>query len=718
MFRPRPNPVDQFAYPFGFSADQETDFSYYSQQQLPNPFLLAALGCDSIQVSRREAGVEEAGAQQQEGPCTNENTIAAEPGTSGAAINQREGATLSGVAPSPPHTTPATAAAAAALLDRHRYSRTNPTSSAVVVGDFDFSSYQLPSHQLNRHSLPQSQPSSHQLSASLPSPSSPTTHNLVRNRLNDPELLATARLLRQTTVITKMDEGVAATDDLAAQEAAAREYQPQLTGPLVGFKQPSHAITEEYAKADPVYVEKTMALPNTYSHYRPILGDGNCGWRAIGYAYFETLILTATSAKIKGEHERITSLNDYISNVGGYGSYIWEDMVDETLALLKEIGDFLVQGDQDGALSHLHTRFNQPEVSSAIVYHLRMLAASYLKGHPTDYEPFTNGGVQNHCSGTIEPIDREIDHLGVTLLVEVLLRPAGFVLEIAYLDRSAGEQVNVYRFPDEANGQDESTLGPVIHLLFRPDHYDILYKPAPQPVDVQVYRAMVPTQIVPEIHQMSQWGMDSTAANINYDVLSMIPGFDLNPKGVQRQQELMNVPSYSQRPDPSASWTSSPTSYTQQMTPPAPSPTSSVTFAPQQSRQQSLHEVPQQSYVAVPHHLQHQHQYHDPPQHQEQQHPIRFSTHCWPTAQSNAFSDFPVAKEEQTLQTATMQNSPLNTIHFNNPNFQPQEYKPGDEGSPKAMANKRKGDQSAKKAKKLAVSDHKAMERNWKPMSH
>lgn len=62
-----------------------------------------------------------------------------------------------------------------------------------------------------------------------------------------------------------------------------------------------------------------------------------------------------------------------------------------------------------------------------------------------------------------------------------------------------------------------------------------------------------------------------------------------------------------------------------------------------------------------------------------------------------------------------MQNSPLNTIHFNNPNFQPQEYKPGDEGSPKVMANKRKGEQSAKKGKKLSVSDHKS---NWKPMPH
>lgn len=76
------------------------------------------------------------------------------------------------------------------------------------------------------------------------------------------------------------------TDDLVAQEAAAREYQPRLEvnpssaftpavllpgtprspepvrrclqGPLVGKKTPSTAITEEYAKADPIYVQKTM----------------------------------------------------------------------------------------------------------------------------------------------------------------------------------------------------------------------------------------------------------------------------------------------------------------------------------------------------------------------------------------------------------------------------------------------------------------------------
>jgi len=63
--------------------------------------------------------------------------------------------------------------------------------------------------------------------------------------------------------------------DIDAQEALARDYNPALEvcqgenmrsdqrlmpplqGPLVGEKRSSQAITEEYAKADPIYVAKT-----------------------------------------------------------------------------------------------------------------------------------------------------------------------------------------------------------------------------------------------------------------------------------------------------------------------------------------------------------------------------------------------------------------------------------------------------------------------------
>jgi hypothetical protein len=45
---------------------------------------------------------------------------------------------------------------------------------------------------------------------------------------------------------------------IAAQQAAAKDYQPDYEGAaVVGGLTPSNVITQEYAKADPIYVEKT-----------------------------------------------------------------------------------------------------------------------------------------------------------------------------------------------------------------------------------------------------------------------------------------------------------------------------------------------------------------------------------------------------------------------------------------------------------------------------
>jgi ubiquitin thioesterase protein OTUB1 len=74
-------------------------------------------------------------------------------------------------------------------------------------------------------------------------------------------------------------------------------YHALSQGPLVGQRQPSSAITQEYATADATYQTKTavcidvryacilvtdissQALPQKYSHYRKLRGDGKCGWR-------------------------------------------------------------------------------------------------------------------------------------------------------------------------------------------------------------------------------------------------------------------------------------------------------------------------------------------------------------------------------------------------------------------------------------------------------
>lgn len=52
--------------------------------------------------------------------------------------------------------------------------------------------------------------------------------------------------------------------------------------------------------------------------------------------------------------------------------------------------------------------------------------------------------------------------------MELLAKPAGIAVEVLYLDRSAGEEVNTYRFdPMDANGI-ALTDAPTFRLLYRP----------------------------------------------------------------------------------------------------------------------------------------------------------------------------------------------------------------------------------------------------------
>jgi ubiquitin thioesterase protein OTUB1 len=435
------------------------------------------------------------------------------------------------------------------------------------------------------------------------------------------------------------------TDDLVAQEAAAREYQPHLQGPLVGKKTPSEAIVEQYAAADAIYVQKTMALPQTYSAYRPIQGDGNCGWRAIGFGYFETLVKSGSKARIDAERQRLEGLNSLIENVGGFSPYVSQDFVDETLALLEKMASLV--GHQEQAMTELREAFNTPSISDSVMYHFRMLASSYLKGHRDTYSAFVTGstGVDGYCLEVLERHNVEIDHLGLILLANVLLKDAGFVLEVAYLDRSPGPAVNTYRIPEEANGRHPSQIGPIIYLLYRPDHYDILY--VPEPVDLQVHR-------VASFSQSYEIGSAPMAVHsfdsVDMHTLSLIPGFANSAPGLAPMLDTSPSPLTTYSPSPVSPWVSSPYVDAIQQASPAPLPIPTPAPAPQT-------------------------------------HPLRFSEYC----QLPEYVDNNTWRE-QTLQTTTFKNSHFNVAHYNNPNFQPEEYKPGtdeSEAPPRASGRKR-----------------------------
>ncbi|CAD6446064.1 cac4dda0-e91c-4847-ae3e-af6143c3ccf1 [Sclerotinia trifoliorum] len=482
------------------------------------------------------------------------------------------------------------------------------------------------------------------------------------------------------------DNGV---NDLEAQEALARDFQPALVGPLVGDKRSSMAITEEYAKADPIYVSKTSALPQKYSHYRPILGDGNCGWRAAVFSYFETLLGMGNRGQVEEELARMMSLNNLLTTAGGFDAWLFEDMVDETIRLLRDVADVMDTSIQ-AAESLILDRFNNSETSNAIVYHCRLLASSWLKANPQNYQGFIpdGGGIDQYRKDWLEPPNQEIDHLGMTLLIDVLLKPAGFAVEIVYLDRSEGTQVNSHMFQaEDSNGQPTNPAGPIIYLLYRPGHYDILYKDLlrqsiEMSSNIQVNRATNFT------HQHSPQANPAMNTYQTMDLLFSIPGVSLpSPYSNFGSSQYQSPMSQSFAPTPSTTLSTalSPMSPTGNSVS-TPQSTTSVTSLPTRSSFTSINTPTpiitsphpfQSTQTTLPIHTL------PPP------HPHAIPS---PTALGIPAPSFRPSKYEWAItadlqegpvpsfQTSTFKNSHYNTAHYNNPNFQPEEWTPEEDG--------------------------------------
>jgi ubiquitin thioesterase protein OTUB1 len=86
-----------------------------------------------------------------------------------------------------------------------------------------------------------------------------------------------------------------------------------------------------------------------------------------------------------------------------------------------------------------------------------------MKTRAKDYAPFVlPHTVASYCDANIDPHQIEIDHPGMQALTDVLLKPAGIALEVIYLDRSAGTEVNAHQF---APGLSQAHP---IRLLYRP----------------------------------------------------------------------------------------------------------------------------------------------------------------------------------------------------------------------------------------------------------
>ncbi|KAF8536566.1 peptidase C65 Otubain-domain-containing protein [Trichophaea hybrida] len=342
-------------------------------------------------------------------------------------------------------------------------------------------------------------------------------------------------------------------ENFAELQRLSQEYTPDVHGPLVGELKSSKALAIEYANADPTFVRKTTSLSHKYDSYRTIRGDGNCGWRAVAFGFFELLLRSGDQNQIGMEHARIKSLNGLMESVG-IQNYIYEDMAEETFNVFRTLSSGSISPADDSALVGI---FNDPNVSDSIVTHFKFLTSAWMKSSPEHYEPFLDRPVADHCGSSIMPHGVEIDHVGLMALIDCLILPAGMAVEIIYLDRSAGDEVNVHRFEKlEGEGVLTPPDAPVLRLLYRPGHYDIVYKVEDLPVAVPTFPPVPPVQPV-QVSFISalpeQTFMPTPAANGYHDFFAPYDvAFDSHltssPGPGNFRQSMLSIPEFQPSP--------------------------------------------------------------------------------------------------------------------------------------------------------------------------
>uniref|UniRef100_A0A7N4P557 Ubiquitin thioesterase OTUB1 n=1 Tax=Sarcophilus harrisii TaxID=9305 RepID=A0A7N4P557_SARHA len=132
----------------------------------------------------------------------------------------------------------------------------------------------------------------------------------------------------------------------------------------------------------------------------------------------------------------------------------------------QEFMDLIEQVEKRTSVADLLASFNDQSTSDYLVVYLRLLTSGYLQRESKFFEHFIEGGrtVKEFCQQEVEPMCKESDHIHIIALAQAL----SVSIQVEYMDRGEGGTTNPHVFPEGSE--------PKVYLLYRPGHYDILYK--------------------------------------------------------------------------------------------------------------------------------------------------------------------------------------------------------------------------------------------------
>lgn len=252
-------------------------------------------------------------------------------------------------------------------------------------------------------------------------------------------------------------ESNASQDELIIQQHREIEKEISDTIKLIGDREDLISLKNEYMNDD-IYHKKVVDLSKKYDSIRRTRPDGNCFFRAFGFAYLEYLL------DKKDEYESFREVAEKSKDkliALRFPKFTVEDFHDIFMEVVNTIGE-----GGDDRRSELYRMFNEQGYSDYFVVYLRLIASAHLQENADFYQNFIEGNrtVIDFCHQEVEPMYKESDHIHIIALSSVL----NVGVRVRYMDRGDESEVIAHDFPEGSP--------PRIHLLYRPGHYDILYE--------------------------------------------------------------------------------------------------------------------------------------------------------------------------------------------------------------------------------------------------
>jgi len=246
----------------------------------------------------------------------------------------------------------------------------------------------------------------------------------------------------------------------------------------VGALEPIDTLVKEYGQY-PRFLRKIHDAKTKYTALRRVRGDGSCFYRAYIFGVMEYILTQrANNPRASALLERFTALiNESFAKLVAVGfnetaiETFWDVFLSE-LQAAKTAPNVVIKSDD------LVLTFADSFKSDSFVTHARFMTSYHLLTHAKEFGMHVPLGktMEQFVKAEVEPVGKECEFVQCAALAAEFDVP----VRIEYLDQS-DRSLNGYVFPLGT----PDTVTPVVHLLYRPGHYDILY-PVPSTTAVSI----------------------------------------------------------------------------------------------------------------------------------------------------------------------------------------------------------------------------------------